>query len=177
MEAFHPLSSLMQQPSLKHTHFDLTHLLYLTFSCQTTLRLKLQPAFLILQTAQLLNDSCTKNQSLANLLANVNCIQAQFYIVVNCLFLDHGADDDLKLLNVIESFCKAKQQPRQSINVQDMIVSAISKSSILPTASKIGAGDSPIHEANNIQNYVGSTNQVEPAVKQADLNKLADEKM
>lgn len=35
------------------------------------------------------------------------------------LNLDHGADDDLKLLNVIESFCKTKI--RQSVSVQDSV--------------------------------------------------------
>lgn len=92
---------------------------------------------------------------------------------------DHGADDDLKLLNVIEAFCKTK--PRQSINVnvQDVISSAINKSSILPQPThKIIETNS---ETNNIQNFVGSTTQSEQCFathKNLDkhINKLLDEK-
>ena len=93
----------------------------------------------------------------------------------------HGADDDLKLLNVIEAFCKAK--PRQSINVhvQDVISSAVNKSSILPQQVHNRVAAEINHEANNIQNFVGSTQGVEPVVsmnKHLDkhMHKIIDEK-
>ncbi len=95
------------------------------------------------------------------------------------LFSDHGADDDLKLLNVIEVFCKTK--PRQSINVnvQDVISSAVNKSSSLQSGQKQAEST---HDANNIQNFVGSTTQAEPSatvvnkIVDKHLHKLMDEK-
>jgi hypothetical protein len=94
-------------------------------------------------------------------------------------FEDHGADDDLKLLNVIEVFCKTK--PRQSINVhvQDVISSAVNKSSSLQPGQKPTESSS---EAHNIQNFVGTTTQTESSsfvankVVDKHLQKLMEEK-
>jgi hypothetical protein len=56
-----------------------------------------------------------------------------FTFVINS---DHGADDDLKLLNVIESYWKAKMRQSLNLNVQEAIASIVSKSAILPQANK-----------------------------------------
>jgi len=44
------------------------------------------------------------------------------------LLKDHGADDDLKLLNVIETFCKAKVRQSVNINVQEVAAGTLNKS-------------------------------------------------
>ncbi len=96
----------------------------------------------------------------------------EFYLAYDFFYLkDHGADDDLKLLNVIETFCKVK--PRQSVNVHvtDVISSAVNKSSILhqPAIKALDNSADPT----NLQNFVGSTtSNNEPVI--ASLSKSFD---
>ena len=49
---------------------------------------------------------------------------------------DHGADDDLRLLNVIESYWKTKM--RQSVNIQvQETINGVAKTTTLPQPQKI----------------------------------------
>ncbi len=50
--------------------------------------------------------------------------------------LDHGADDDLKLLNVIESYWKTKMRQSINIHVQEA-VNGLAKTTVLPQPQKI----------------------------------------
>lgn len=49
----------------------------------------------------------------------------------------HGADDDLRLLSVIESFCKLKPRQSVNVNVQEAVPSVISKANILPQPQRV----------------------------------------
>jgi hypothetical protein len=63
-----------------------------------------------------------------------------FHLIVfefYCRFIqDHGADDDLKLLNVIESYWKAKMRQSLNLNVQEAIANIVNKSVVLPQPQK-----------------------------------------
>ncbi len=64
----------------------------------------------------------------------INCTLYLFYFILS--YQDHGADDDLKLLNVIESYWKAKMRQSFNLNVQEAISSTANKSVVLPQLPK-----------------------------------------
>lgn len=88
---------------------------YLTFSCPPTRHKR--P---VSTEAWPSNVLCTKSRNYPNRSENVRFSPLFLYLIIKKLIidddcLDHGADDDLKMLNVIESFFKSRI--RQSIRV------------------------------------------------------------
>ena len=66
----------------------------------------------------------------------------------------HGAEDDLKLLNVIESFCKLKPRQSVNINIQEAVTSLVNKTNILPAAQRANGTDSASSTTNLNQKYI-----------------------
>lgn len=85
---------------------------------------------------------------------------------------DHGADDDLKLLNVIESFCKSKV--RQSVSVQDSSLNTSSNSSKISAIQR--THDTPTTESNSLdKNRI--ENNIELLITELNENKKSNKEL
>ncbi len=77
---------------------------------------------------------------------------------------DHGADDDLKLLNLIESFCKTKVRQSINVNVQEAVASVVNK----PQPQRINESNDSL--------FSNGTLISSPSFNQKASNKLIAEK-